>query len=351
MTTIKDVARKAGVAPSTVSYALSGKRSISHKVRRRIAKAIDALDFTPSALGRRLAHSRSNTIGLVFPIAEGELAWETMDFVPAAATVANQHNHGLSVYTTPMSGPQILKLYRENTVDGLILMQVTHSDKRVEILRNTGYPLVLVGRCANTHGLTYVDYDPEQGIYLVFEHLAQLGHTHIGYLDLPQVKRTTKLGYARFVQRGYTRALKHFDLVVTRIEIDGSIEDGARATHYALSKDPDITAIASAHGNSAMGALRTLHNHGRRVPADCSVIGISRRSWATWTSPQLTASDIPLTDMVRKATELVLQQISGGSNPASPQQILFPASITQRESCGPAPQRQIHLPDYLRVLR
>ena len=64
MATIKDVARRAGVAPSTVSYALSGKRSISVKARKKIAAVIDELDFTPSVLGRQLAHGRSNMLGL-----------------------------------------------------------------------------------------------------------------------------------------------------------------------------------------------------------------------------------------------------------------------------------------------
>ena len=329
MTTIRDVARRAGVAPSTVSYALSGKRTISVKARARIAKAIDELNFTPSELGRRLANSRSNTIGLVFPVSEAELAWETLDFVPSAAAALNKQGYGLSIFTGPMTPEHILKLYRENHVDGLILMQICHQDARVEILRDTGYPLVLIGRCANTHGLSWVDFDPEQAICTIFEHLVQLGHRHIGYLDLPQQKRKEKLGFARFVQRGFVRAQKIFDGVTLKEEIDGSIESGYCATLNLLKREPRLSSFVTLHGSTHVGVLRALQQQGRRVPEDCSVIGISRLSWSQWSHPQLTSTDIPLIEMVRTGAEMLLQQISGTS---LPQQVIFPSQLFLRES-------------------
>lgn len=234
MATIRDVARRAGVAPSTVSYALSGKRSISEDVRQRILQTVTDLDFTPSALGRQLAHSRSNMIGLVFPVPEIELAWETLDFLPTAAATLNKHGYGLSVFTGPMTSRQILKLYRENTVDGLILMQVRTHDERVEILRDTGYPLVCIGRCADAGGLTWVDYATDDAVFQVFAYLKQLGHKTIGYLDLPQQKRKEKLGYARLVELGYQQACKMLDLEIVCEESGGTIEEGFRATTVLL---------------------------------------------------------------------------------------------------------------------
>src|SRR5262245_10894432 len=133
MATIRDVARRAGVAPSTVSYALSGKRSISQEARARIADAISELNFTPSALGRQLANSRSNMIGLMYPVHEMELESETLGFLPVTANLLHKHNYGLSVFTGNMAPEQILNLYRNNTVDGLILMQVNRRDARVDI--------------------------------------------------------------------------------------------------------------------------------------------------------------------------------------------------------------------------
>jgi DNA-binding LacI/PurR family transcriptional regulator len=334
MSTIRDVARRAGVAPSTVSYALSGKRTISAEARARIAKAIDELNFSPSALGRRLAHSRSNTIGLVFPVSDSELAWETLDFLPSAAAALNKQGFGLSIFAGPMFPEQILKLYRENHVDGLILMQICHHDARVEILRNTGYPLVLIGRCANTRGLGLVDFDPEQAILTIFEHLVQLGHHHIGYLDLPQQKHKEKLGYARFVQLGLARAQKAFSIAPLKEEVDGTIDSSFCATLNLLQREPGISSFVTVSGSSHVGVLRALHQLGRRVPDDCSVIGISRRSWAQWSQPQLTSTDIPLIEMVRTGAEMLLRHIGGETKP---QQVIFPAQLFVRESTAPIP--------------
>jgi DNA-binding LacI/PurR family transcriptional regulator len=332
MSTIRDVARRAGVAPSTVSYALSGKRTISEEARARIAKAIDELNFSPSALGRRLAHSRSNTIGLVFPVSDAELAWETLDFLPSAAATLNAQGFGLSIYAGPMTPQQILALYRENHVDGLIMMQICHQDARVEILRNTGYPLVLIGRCANTRGLSWVDFDPEQAIHIIFEHLVQLGHRHIGYLDLPHQHYTKKLSHARFVQRGLVRAQKAFGITPHIAKVDGTIEASSFATRELLLSEPSLSGFVTVGGSSHVGVLRALHQLGRRVPDNCSVIGISRRSWAQWSQPQLTSTDIPLIEMVRTGAEMLLRQIGGETKP---QQVIFPAHLFVRESTGP----------------
>ena len=332
MANIRDVARRAGVAPSTVSYALSGKRPISEAARARIAQAITDLDFTPSALGRSLAHSRSNMIGLVYPVPEAELTWETLGFVPSAAAALDKRGYGLSVFTGPMTRQHILKLHRQNTVDGFILMQVTHHDERIEALRDTDCPLVLIGRCENIKGLTWVDFDPEQATYLIFEHLVKLGHRHIGYLDIPKQKYQEKLGYARFVQRGHKRACKDLDMVTHSEGIDGTIDDGLRATLCLLKKEPRITAFVTVYGNTAFGALRALHQQGRRVPQDCSLISISRSNWSLTSNPQLTSTDIPLNDMVQTGTELILQQLAGQREP---RQVLFPAQVVVRESTGP----------------
>lgn len=351
MPTIRDVARRAGVAPSTVSYALSGKRSISETARARIAKAIQELDFTPSALGRQLAHSRSNMVGLVFPVPEMELPWETLDFIPTAAAALQKQGYGLSVFTGHMTPHQILNLYRENKVGGLILMQVTTYDERVEILRGKGYPLVLIGRCANTAGLTVVDYATDDALVQIFEYLAQLGHRRVGYLDIPHHKRRERLGYARLIQDGLDRVrrnLGNFNLNIVREEIDGTIEDGARGTHALLQADPHITAIVTVYGNSSVGALRALHQHQRRVPEDCSLIGVSRRTWANWSNPQLTSSDIPLNDMVQKGASLILQQLAkvdGDGSDFAPQEFIFPAKLVVRESTAPIPLKDgSHLP-------
>lgn len=332
MATIRDVARHAGVAPSTVSYALSGKRSISDDVRARIDAAIVELNFTPSALGRQLAQSRSNMIGLAFPVSKAELHYEVLDFIPSAAATLHEHGYGLSVFTHPLSAQQVLKLYRENKIDGMILMQIMRHDERVEVLRNTGFPLVLIGRCADTAGLTLVEYDTAEACYLVFEHLVKLGHTRIGYLDLPHSRR--QLGYAWQIQQGYERACRTLHIAPVREEIDGGIETGYRATLAMLRRDPHLTAIVTVHADTAIGVTRALRQSGRRVPEHVSLAGVNREGWFRAMSPQMTSSDVPLVEMVRTGAEMLIHQLT---HPATtqPQEIILPARLIIRESTAP----------------
>lgn len=333
MATIKDVARRAGVAPSTVSYALSGKRPISAEARRKIAKVISELDFTPSVLGRQLAHGRSNMIGLVYPVREAELEYESLEFLPVVADVLYKNGYGLSLFTGNMTPQQILDLYRNNTVDGLIIMQISRQDARVEILRDKGYPLTLIGRCSRMQGLTSVDFDAENAVYLLFERLHHLGHHVIGYLDhTHEVHRREKYGYAWLVRRGFERAQKAFEPKVVIEQTTDTVQSTYAATCALLQREPRLTAIVTVRRIMPIGALHALRDHGRRVPQDCTIVGITTSTFAQYSTPQLTSADLPLNDLVRTGAELVLQQLAGD---VQPRQVIFPARIIDRETAAP----------------
>jgi DNA-binding LacI/PurR family transcriptional regulator len=329
MATIHDVARKAGVAPSTVSYALSGKRKIAPETRERINRAIAELQFSPSVLGRRLASSRSNTIGIAFPVSAAELTWETLDFLPPVASMLNKRGFGLSIFAEPMLPDQLVQLYRENQVDGLILMQGLHQDPRIEALRDAGHPFLVLGRPANASGISVVDYDPEHAMMLILEHLAQLGHRHIGYLEYPPRKRKDRLAFSRFVQQGFARAQEQHGLTLIVEETDGSAESGHEAALNLLKRDTRITAFVTLPNATHIGVLRAMRQLGKRVPEDISLVGISRIHWSEWALPQLTSADIPLVDMVQNATELLLRKLDGEE---LHQQVIYPARLMLRES-------------------
>jgi DNA-binding LacI/PurR family transcriptional regulator len=333
MATIKDVARRAGVAPSTVSYALSGKRPISAEARKKIADVISELDFTPSALGRQLVRGRSNMIGLVYPVRDAELEYETLEFLPVAADLLHKNGYGLSLFTGPMAPQHILDLYRNNTVDGLIIMQINRQDARVDILRDKGYPLTLIGRCSRMKGLTSVDFDAENAVYLLFERLHHLGHRIVGYLDhTREVHQREKYGYAWLVQRGFERALKAFEPKVVIEQTTDTAQSTYAATCALLQREPRLTAIVTIRRIMPIGALHALRDHGRRVPEDCTLLGITTSAFAQYSTPQLTSADLPLNDMVRTGAELVLQQLAGEGQP---RQIIFPARIVDRETAAP----------------
>lgn len=325
--TIKDVAKLAGVSPSTVSYALSGKRSVSEAVQARIQAAIRTLDYAPSTLGRNLRRGRSATVGLVYPLPVSLAA----DCIEAAADeLAGAYT--LTLFARPVTPQGLLEALRERRVDGLLLMQITRDDPRVEALRGGTQPVVLIGRPADPSGLTLVDFDFEEAAYRSLGHLAGLGHRRVGIIDFPTSQQAEGLGYALYLQRGCERARRDFGLGLERQEASAGTEGAYRATAALLRAAPDLTAVVVLLGNVHAGVLRALHDHGRTVPDDVSLVSFGAPETAAWTVPRLTSVDVPLAEMGRTGARLLLQKMAGSG---TQQQVIFPVRLTERESTAP----------------
>lgn len=344
MSTIKDVAARAGVSPSTVFYALSGKRSVSAAVRQRVQQAVQDLEYTTSALGQRLRHGRSHTVGMLCPWPPTTSDWLAMDLISASAETASNAKHSLSMFMRDSSPKEVLELLRNRVVDGLLLMQIKRRDARVEALCQTEYPFVLIGRTADTTGLTLVDFDYDAACFAALEHLVQLGHERIGFISPPtetEHELGATIGYMVHLRRGFERARKTFeksglDVQVFRQPSGPTIEDGFHATEALLETHPEITAIFASYGSTHIGALHALHARHLRVPEDCSVVGITTAQGSAWTIPRLSSVDVPLSDMGHAAAQLLLRKLEGKT---VNDQIVMQADVTQRESSAPPPSR------------
>ena len=334
MATIKDVAEHAGVSRSTVSYVLSGKRSISAAVKRRVEAAIEELEYTPSSLGLNLRQGTSQTIGMVYPLSDVRL-----EFVRAAAAVL-QDRYTLSLLTHTGEAQGLLAAFKQRRIDGLILMQIRRHDSRIEGLRGTDHPFVLIGRPEDTEGLSFVDFDFRAAAYLAIEHLVGLGHTVIGYITYPRVKRDLELGYLLQLERGYKQAERDFGVKIVVQEADSSIGACAQATTALVTGTPELTAIVAldvtAQVGVHMGVLRALHTLEKRVPEDLSVVCFTAPAVAEWTIPELTSVELPFAEMGRIGAELMLKRLAGS---AEVEQILLPARLGARESTAPPRKR------------
>lgn len=329
MPTIKDVAARAGVSQSTVHYALNGKRSISEAVRLRVHAAVEELDYSASAVAQRMREGRSYSVGLVAPALPSSDA-AVMEMLTATAAAASRADHTLGIFLN-QTPEQTLGLLRSQYVDGVLLVETTHHDPRIEVLRHTAHPFVLLGRTADMTGLSSVDFDFEAAFYLAFDHLARLGHRQIGFIvphadPDPGGEHRTENWYAS--QRGYERARQEYGLSVTTEAAELNIEDGHRAALSLLERAPQLTAIV-ASGHTHVGVLRALYTRNMRVPDDCSVVGVTTAQVAEWTIPRLTSVDLPLSAMSERAAGLLLRKLSGES---VSEQFLFPARLIQRES-------------------
>ncbi len=313
MTTIVDVAKRAGVAVSTVSYALSGKRPISEATRKRIQLAVEEMDYHPNVMARGLASKRSNVISVFYPMAmqHRNLSSTQMEFFAGVTNVACQHGYGLLLWTTSQDEFQIKRLVQEGMVGGLILMEITTKDARVDLLRELDFPFTLIGHTDDSDDLYYVDVDFADAIRKALRHLAQLGHRHVAFINFESMLLDIGFGPA-------VRSLEGFRAGLAETGIDGyessssGTADEAAATFYSLrQKHPDISAVIISNEDMAMGVSRLVYQMGMRIPEDLSVIVVASDTIAERLTPPLTNIALPAETMGRIGAEMLIDQLEG----------------------------------------
>ena len=152
MVTLADVARHAGVSASTVSYVLSGKRSISAPTRERIQHSIDALGYRPHAGARALASSRTDILALMMPLRTGLYMPVMMEIAMAVTTTARAHGYDVLLLTGE-EGPEAVRRVEGSAIaDGMIVMDVELDDPRLPCLQEAERPAVLIGLPTETAG-------------------------------------------------------------------------------------------------------------------------------------------------------------------------------------------------------
>src|SRR3954469_19572038 len=159
MATIEDVARVAGVSRSTVSYALSGKRSISRETRERIEEAIDSLGFTVNAGARALATAQTMTIGLLSQFHEDEFAPAMLQYILSVSDSSRELGYDVLFVNDADGAAGVRRITSSSQVDGVVLLDVTHADPRLAALRASSKPGALIGLPGDTDGLDVFDLD------------------------------------------------------------------------------------------------------------------------------------------------------------------------------------------------
>src|SRR6266487_4684676 len=173
--TIGEIARRAGVSRSTVSYVLSGKRTVSEETRQRILAVINELDYRPNAAARALKEGRTRTLGLVIPPASQRLTDMQLGFVASVVEAAARAD--LDVLLSPSGGDHDRSFERIITgrrVDGVILMEIRLEDPRVTRLQRLGLPFVTIGHTAQPQGMCWIDVDYATLIDRCVQHLTDL---------------------------------------------------------------------------------------------------------------------------------------------------------------------------------
>jgi DNA-binding LacI/PurR family transcriptional regulator len=302
---ITDVARHAGVAPSTVSYVLSGNRSISAETRQRVETSIRALKYRPHAGARSMRAGRTDVIGLVVPFYRWRSERSLMPFVYGVVESARKHGWNVMLLTDGDGKADIERVVRSKMVDGLILMEILHHDERVPLVVELGRPAVLIGVPDDPQGLPYVDLDFEGAGRLCVTHLVGLGHREIGYLAPPQCVFDRGLGYA-FRTRDSIQA----ELAARQLEFHARATEltleGIQSALRSLFEDvPGLTAVIAQCEGVLDLVVEALARLGKQVPGDVSVVAIARDEFALRVTPSLTYVGVPADEMGRRAIDLL----------------------------------------------
>ncbi|MFG1741716.1 LacI family DNA-binding transcriptional regulator [Micromonospora chalcea] len=328
--TIADVARHAGVAASTVSYVLSGKRTISATTRGRVLASIRALGYHPHAGARALASRRANVIALVLPLRTGMQVPVVMRFATAVVTTARRYDHDVLLVTADEGPAGLHRIAGSALVDGVLLMDVELEDSRVPLLRELALPGVLIGHPADSTGLACVDLDFRRAGELCVEHLAAAGHRRIALLGAPAAVYDRGTGFAHRTRAGVRAAAERLGVdAVTR-----SCEEGPAAVRRDLealfADHPDVTGLVVQNESAVGPVLATLPLLGRRVPRDVSVVAICPDELAEQSA--LTCVPVPAEDVGRQAVALLMRRLNGETVPEVT--LLEPRLVVRDTSAG-----------------
>lgn len=316
MANIHDVARVAGVSISTVSYALSGKRPIGEKTRRRIDEAVRELDYMPNAAGRMLAGTRTRIFALTAPLRSDTYAPAHMAFVLAVATAARKYDYDVLLLTEDEATDGLHRVSSSRLVDGIIVLDVSLHDERADLVRSLGVPAALIGVPADTEGLVCVDLDFEAAAALAVDRLVDAGHRSLALLGHPPM----------VYERGSNFPMRFRDGFLRR-----AAERGVRASFSMVEKDaPHVrTALAGVldadeaptgvvvHADEGVhkAVLEAIAARGLSVPDDLSVIaGVPTFDTSGFTPP-LDAIPLIPADSCTRAVELAVQQLDGTVEP------------------------------------
>ena len=334
MATIGDVARQAGVSPSTVSYVLSGKRTISEQTRRRVLAAVDVLGYHPHAGARALASNRSNVIALVMPLYTGLYVPVLMQFVTSVVTAARRFDHDVLLLTQDEGVQGLDRVAASALADALIVMDVELHDRRLPRLRTLARPSVLIGFPADPAGLTCIDLDFAAAGAACVDHLADLGHACVALVGSPPEVYERELGFASRTAAGFDEALRRRGLRGTTVPCEPT-PDAVRATVAGLlARHPDLTAVVVHNEPTVPPLLDAFAALGRRVPRDLSVVAICPDEVAECADPPLTSVQIPAEEVGVRAVDLLMRKLTGAEAPES---TLLEPRLTVRASSVRAP--------------
>ncbi len=330
--TIIDIARELNLSKSTVSRALRDSYDVNPETRQRVLRLARKLDFEPNVIAKSLREQKTFNIGVVIP----------SFLIPFYSTAIGGiqevvSTSGFNVMTCQSNESYETEVFNVNSllksrVDGLLISPSKHTRQYDHIRKfvQKGLPVVMFNRITEDLDLPSVTVNDYRGAYNATEYLIKRGCRNIAHISGP---KTLLLCNQR--KSGYIDCLKSHNLAVNEkwiFESDFSMESGVAAAVELLKLSTLPDAVFCICDSVAIGAMMTFKKRGIRIPSDISIMGFTNDSFASVVDPSLTTISQPISEIGRKAAELLLLQLQRKFNKWDNRHIVLETSLVVRES-------------------
>ena len=340
MATIEEIARRANVSKTTVSFVINQKPGVSSDTAAHVRRVMKEMNYVPSALAQRFASRRSMAIALI-TLPYPQVFRDPQHNIALDAVHNTLEDHGYALVLGTSSERFITEkkhdtMLRSGLVDGLLLLEPILDQEYLAELAVRDEPAVVINSDGAHVGLDYVRTDDVAVGKMAADYLVGLGHRRIGF-----VAGSENHASARDRLIGFRAALKDHGcpLEESRFyqgDYDTSESSGRDGCCYILTKSPDTTAIFCCNDTMALGALRGAKERNRPVPDTLSLIGVDDNPASTYCRPQLTSIRQPSHEVAKQATQVLLDRLASPEGAARDRiERLLPPTLVERDSCAP----------------
>lgn len=323
MSSIREVARLAGVSPATVSRVMNGTANVNEEKRERVLRAISETGFVPNEVARSLFRKSAKIIGLVLPDIDNPFFTQLAD---AIEKEADANGYRVILYNTRNDFEKekmALQMLISMNADGIIF---TRSNEELQpFVEAAPIPVVVTDTVfSGGHASAYVHCDFYQGGRMAAEYLLECGCQKIVCMKGPQT-----LSSARARYQGYKEVCAAHQLEERTVETDYSFNMGLTATEELLEKYPDVDGIVACNDIVAISAYKVLHRNHISVPEQVQLIGFDDIFLSSLLTPELTTITQPIRAIGAKAAELIIHSDAREMNM---EKYIFPVSLVERET-------------------
>ncbi|WP_409304622.1 LacI family DNA-binding transcriptional regulator [Peribacillus sp. SCS-155] len=332
--TIKDVAKLANVAPSTVSRVIANNPRISEKTKLRVRKAMDQLGYHPNFIARSLANQSTRVIGLVLPSTD---VFFQNPFFPAVlrglSEGAQEKQYALQMSTGKTEAEifdGVVQMVQGGRVDGIIVLYSRIDDTILTYLRERRFPFVVIGKpFKHVEEITHVDNDNVRAGREATEYILGLGHEMVGFIGGKEdlvVTRERQLGYESALRAAGIMPISEYIIHEEFLR-----EGGQEAVKELLGLECPPTALVVADDLMALGVVNTLDEMGISVPDNISIISFNNVLFSELSKPPLTSVDINIVELGYQAARSLIQMVEEPREPVK--RIIVPHQLVERCSC------------------